>query len=34
VIGVLKSSLQMIEEGAAHLGVATEFVIESFRNDL
>jgi 5'-3' exonuclease len=34
VIGVLHSALQMIEEGATHLGVATDHVIESFRNDL
>jgi len=34
VIGVLHSVLQMIETGAAHVGVATDHVIESFRNDL
>jgi len=34
VVGVLGSVLQMIEEGATHLGVATDHVIESFRNDL
>ncbi len=34
VIGVLHSLLQMIEEGATHIGVATDHVIESFRNDL
>jgi 5'-3' exonuclease len=34
VVGVLNSVLQMIEEGATHLGVATDHVIESFRNDL
>lgn len=34
VIGVLSSTLQLIEEGATHLGVATDHVIESFRNDL
>jgi 5'-3' exonuclease len=33
-IGVLNSVLQMIEEGATHLGVATDHVIESFRNKL
>ena len=33
-IGVLTGVLQMIEEGATHLGVATDHVIESFRNDL
>ncbi|HEX6996670.1 MAG TPA: 5'-3' exonuclease H3TH domain-containing protein [Gammaproteobacteria bacterium] len=34
VVGVLKTVLQMIEEGATHLGVATDHVIESFRNEL
>jgi 5'-3' exonuclease len=34
VIGVLNGVLQMIEEGASHLGVATDHVIESFRNEL
>src|SRR5204863_1420339 len=34
VIGVLHSLLEMIEEGATHLGVATDHVIESFRNAL
>src|SRR4029453_16738878 len=34
VIGVLNSVLQMFEEGATHLGVATDHVIESFRNGL
>jgi 5'-3' exonuclease len=34
VSGVLHSLLQMVEEGATHLGVATDHVIESFRNDL
>src|ERR671922_2430183 len=34
VIGVLNSVLQMIEQGATHVGVATDHVIESFRNDL
>jgi 5'-3' exonuclease len=33
-IGVLNSVLQMIEEGATHLGVATDHLIESFRNKL
>ncbi|MGH7845344.1 MAG: 5'-3' exonuclease [Candidatus Binatia bacterium] len=32
VIGVLKTVLQMIETGATHVGVATDHVIESFRN--
>ncbi|HLN19506.1 MAG TPA: 5'-3' exonuclease H3TH domain-containing protein [Bacteroidales bacterium] len=34
VNGVLNSILQMIDEGATHVGVATDHVIESFRNDL
>src|SRR5712675_850863 len=34
VRGVLTSVLSMIEKGATHLGVATDHVIESFRNDL
>jgi len=34
VIGVLHTVLQMIEAGATHIGVATDHVIESFRNDL
>ena len=32
--GVLNTVLQMIEDGATHLGVATDHVIESFRNAL
>ena len=34
VVGVLHSVLEMIEEGATHVGVATDHVIESFRNRL
>jgi 5'-3' exonuclease len=34
VIGVLNTVLQMVEEGATHVGVATDHVIESFRNQL
>ena len=34
VIGVLQTVLQMIETGATHVGVATDHVIESFRNSL
>src|SRR5215510_2998338 len=34
VRGVLHSILSMIEKGATHIGVATDHVIESFRNDL
>ena len=32
--GVLGSVLSMIERGATHIGVATDHVVESFRNDL
>src|SRR5207244_1078756 len=32
VIGVLQTCLQMIEQGATHVGVATDHIIESFRN--
>ena len=32
VVGVLQTVLQMIEQGATHVGVATDHVIESFRN--
>ena len=32
--GVLTSVLSMIEKGATHLGVATDHIVESFRNDL
>ena len=34
VVGVLQTVLQMIEQGATHVGVATDHVIESFRNRL
>jgi 5'-3' exonuclease len=34
VIGLLNTVLQMLETGATHIGVATDHVIESFRNDL
>jgi 5'-3' exonuclease len=34
VAGVLNGLLQMIEQGATHVGVATDHVIESFRNAL
>ncbi len=34
VRGVLASVLSMIEKGATHIGVATDHVVESFRNDL
>lgn len=33
-IGVLKSTLQLLEAGATHIGVATDHTIESFRNTL
>ena len=32
--GVLSTVLSMVEQGATHLGVATDHVVESFRNDL
>ena len=32
--GVLRTVIQMVETGATHIGVATDHVIESFRNDL
>lgn len=34
VRGVVASVLGMIKEGATHVAVATDHVIESFRNDL
>jgi 5'-3' exonuclease len=34
VVGVLQTVLQMLEQGATHVGVATDHVIESFRNRL
>ncbi len=34
VAGVLHSVLEMVETGATHIGVATDHIIESFRNDL
>ena len=34
VIGVLNTVLQMVEANATHFAVATDHVIESFRNDL
>jgi 5'-3' exonuclease len=34
VSGVLHMIAKMIEDGATHLGVATDHIIESFRNDL
>jgi 5'-3' exonuclease len=34
VAGVLGTVIQMLEEGATHVGVATDHVIESFRNEL
>src|SRR5437867_8828601 len=32
MVGVLQTVLQMVEQGATHVGVATDHVIESFRN--
>lgn len=34
VVGVLTSIMSMIKDGATHIGVATDHVIESFRNEL
>jgi 5'-3' exonuclease len=34
VLGVLRTVVQMLEGGATHVGVATDHVIESFRNDI
>jgi 5'-3' exonuclease len=34
VVGVLQTVLQMLEKGATHIGVATDHVVESFRNEL
>ncbi len=34
VVGVLQSVLEIVERGETHVGVATDHVIESFRNDL
>src|ERR671922_184524 len=34
VSGVLSMIAKMIEDGATHIGVATDHIIESFRNDL
>jgi len=34
VRGVLTSVVSMIERGATHIGIATDHVVESFRNDL
>ncbi len=33
-VGVLSTLLQMVADGATHIGVATDHVIESFRNEL
>jgi len=34
VLGMLRTVLQMIDGGATHIGVATDHIIESFRNEL
>jgi 5'-3' exonuclease len=34
VLGFLRTILQMIDGGATHIGVATDHIIESFRNEL
>ncbi|MGA0918389.1 MAG: flap endonuclease, partial [Ilumatobacteraceae bacterium] len=33
-VGTLASTIQLLADGATHVGVATDSVIESFRNDL
>lgn len=33
-VGVVNSTLQLVSDGATHVGVASDHVIESFRNDL
>jgi 5'-3' exonuclease len=33
-VGVLTTLLQLVADGATHVGVATDHIIESFRNDL
>jgi 5'-3' exonuclease len=33
-VGLLATLFQLVEDGATHIGVATDHVIESFRNDL
>src|SRR5687767_1296347 len=33
-LGVMHGVLKMIEDGATHVGVATDHIIESFRNEL
>jgi 5'-3' exonuclease len=33
-VGVLSSTLQLLAQGATHVGVASDHIIESFRNDL
>ena len=34
VRGVLSSMLMLLDDGATHMGIATDHVIESFRNQL
>jgi 5'-3' exonuclease len=34
VAGVLRTVAQMLSDGATHIGVATDHIIESFRNDM
>ena len=34
VLNMLRTVLQMVETGATHIGVATDHIIESFRNEL
>lgn len=34
VVGVVQSVIALLEDGATHVGIATDHVVESFRNDL
>ena len=34
VRGVLRSTLDLVQQGATHIGIATDHVIESFRNEM
>src|SRR5438477_1894710 len=34
VVAVLQTVLQMVEQGATHIGVASDHIIESFRNNM
>ena len=34
LVGVVSSVLNMLRDGATHIGVATDHTVESFRNDM